>query len=92
MLEKEHLSVEEPPSAFEQNPAVMWNQGCQPDSKHKINLRHLSPIVSRFSCQILLAPPVESHSLKTIAQRAHYEVIVVALLALPFLILFDTRI
>lgn len=75
MLAKEQLSVEEPPSAFEQNPAVMWNQGCHPHTKNKINLNHLLPVVSKFSCQAVIAPPVESsYSLKTVVHSAYYEV------------------
>lgn len=75
MLIEEQISVEEPPSVLAQNPAVMWNQGCHPDAKNKIHLEHLSPVISKFICYILIAPPVEYLSLKAAIHGAYYEVI-----------------
>ncbi len=74
MLIKEQIQIEEPPSVLEQNPAVMWNQGCHPDTKNKIALKHALPIVSKFTCLFLIAPPIECFSLKTAVYGAYFEV------------------
>lgn len=76
MLIKEQISVENPPSILEQNPAAMWNQGCHPDSKNKVDLKHLSPIISKFSTSILVAPPIEYNFLNAAVYGAYFEVIV----------------
>lgn len=76
MILEEQSSVEKPLSAFEQNPAVMWNQGCHPGSKNKINFRHLTPIISKFSCLIQIAPSVQCFSLKTSILGPYFEVLI----------------
>lgn len=89
MLIKEQISVENPPSILEQNPAVMWNQGCHPDLKNKVDLKHLSPLISKFSTTILVAPPIEYNFLNAAVYGAYFEVIIFSNTFLLLLFILD---
>ena len=65
--------VKEPPSVFEQNPAVMWNLGYHPGN-NKTDQNYLSSIISNFTCHAQFAPSVKCYSLRTTIQGPHLEV------------------